>query len=188
MGFRNNSGWDLILQLKTINVFEVLQTCLSIQYFRNNLRICRRTSIFLSNHIYSLKTLHMPVIPQMFVDPGTLMSSTYIYSKYAAQKLFTVQTQYPCYDKYWYCLVFFLSTDMYREGRQSISSNEQTAAFYAYLSHTETYPGHHHIIVFDKVITNTGAYNTYSGIFVAPSTGMYVFLFYIHYPKFKNVR
>ncbi|XP_063417129.1 collagen alpha-2(VIII) chain-like [Mytilus trossulus] len=51
-------------------------------------------------------------------------------------------------------------------------------AFHAYLSKTETDPGHHHTIIFDSVLANSGnGYNNHTGAFTAPLGGMYVFAF-----------
>jgi hypothetical protein len=47
-------------------------------------------------------------------------------------------------------------------------------AFYTYMSHHETNPGHHQTIIFDHVVTNLGGnYNRHSGIFTAPDHGVY---------------
>lgn len=49
-------------------------------------------------------------------------------------------------------------------------------AFCSYMSMTEHSPSLHHIFVFDDVRTNIGsAYNKNSGMFTAPSDGVYVF-------------
>ena len=49
-------------------------------------------------------------------------------------------------------------------------------AFYAYISKDFTHIGNGHVFVFDTVVTNSGnAYNNYSGIFTAPSSGLYAF-------------
>lgn len=49
-------------------------------------------------------------------------------------------------------------------------------AFCAYMSTTEHNPSLRHIFVFDDVKTNIGSpYNKYSGMFTAPSDGVYVF-------------
>ncbi|VDI67489.1 Hypothetical predicted protein [Mytilus galloprovincialis] len=51
-------------------------------------------------------------------------------------------------------------------------------AFHAYLSKSEIDPGHHHTIIFDSVLTNSGnGYNKHSGTFIAPENGMYVFAY-----------
>lgn len=53
----------------------------------------------------------------------------------------------------------------------------EPVAFYAYLStHEAASSAIHHIIAFDKVITNVGnAYHPHSGTFIAPRSGLYVF-------------
>lgn len=53
----------------------------------------------------------------------------------------------------------------------------EPVAFYAYLSHHEAASSAvHHIIAFDKVITNVGnAYHPHTGAFIAPRSGLYVF-------------
>nr|XP_011427276.2 heavy metal-binding protein HIP [Crassostrea gigas] len=60
---------------------------------------------------------------------------------------------------------------------QPTSLPMERVAFYAYLStHDTTSSAIHHIIVFDKVITNVGnAYHPHSGTFIAPRSGLYVF-------------
>lgn len=60
---------------------------------------------------------------------------------------------------------------------QSRSVPVEPVAFYAYLStHEAASSAIHHIIAFDKVITNVGnAYHPHSGTFIAPRSGLYVF-------------
>ena len=54
-------------------------------------------------------------------------------------------------------------------------------AFYAYLSHSEPNPSLNHALIFDSVKTNVGGgYNEYSGMFTAPSSGVYVFTWAIY--------
>ena len=49
-------------------------------------------------------------------------------------------------------------------------------AFYVYLTHPENNPGKHHTIIYDYVVTNYGnGYNKYTGAFIAPRSGVYVF-------------
>ncbi|XP_062611248.1 cerebellin-3-like [Saccostrea cucullata] len=49
-------------------------------------------------------------------------------------------------------------------------------AFYSYLTHHESNPGHHQTIVFDSVITNVGGnYNRHTGTFFCPANGVYTF-------------
>ncbi|XP_056016220.1 complement C1q-like protein 4 [Ostrea edulis] len=73
--------------------------------------------------------------------------------------------------------------ETHRKGRlltsQSPSvSDVTTIAFYAYMSNTlpSAEATVHHVLIFDVVKTNVGnAYNPFSGIFIAPETGVYVF-------------
>lgn len=53
----------------------------------------------------------------------------------------------------------------------------EPVAFYAYLStHEAASSAIHHIIAFDKVITNVGnAYHPHTGTFIAPRSGLYIF-------------
>jgi hypothetical protein len=72
-----------------------------------------------------------------------------------------------------------LESDMNRK-RQTRTSSEPVA-FYAYMSHNEPSPSYHHSLIFDVVKTNLGGgYNEYSGIFTAPSAGVYVFTWTIY--------
>uniref|UniRef100_A0A8W8JDP1 C1q domain-containing protein n=1 Tax=Magallana gigas TaxID=29159 RepID=A0A8W8JDP1_MAGGI len=60
---------------------------------------------------------------------------------------------------------------------QSRSVPVEPVAFYAYLStHEAASSAIHHIIAFDKVITNVGnAYHPHTGTFIAPRSGLYIF-------------
>jgi hypothetical protein len=63
--------------------------------------------------------------------------------------------------------------------RQRISP--EPIAFYAYMSKNEVNPSNHHSLIFDVVKTNLGGgYNEYSGMFTAPSAGVYVFTWTIY--------
>lgn len=72
----------------------------------------------------------------------------------------------------------------------SISGTEHTrmsrivsepVAFYSYMASNEPNPSLHHAIIFDVVKTNVGGgYNEYSGMFTAPSSGVYVFTWTIY--------
>ncbi|CAC5384868.1 unnamed protein product [Mytilus coruscus] len=56
--------------------------------------------------------------------------------------------------------------------------DEEFDAFHAYLSKPEKDPGHHHTIIFDTVLANSGnGYNNHTGSFIAPVDGVYVFAF-----------
>ena len=57
----------------------------------------------------------------------------------------------------------------------------EPVAFYAYMSKSEPAPSNHHTLIFDVAKTNLGhGYNKYSGTFVAPSAGAYVFTWTIN--------
>ncbi|CAC5367220.1 unnamed protein product [Mytilus coruscus] len=61
------------------------------------------------------------------------------------------------------------------------ASEPQIVAFSAYMSKTEDNPSSHHTLVFDIAQTNIGnAYNKYTGSFVAPVAGVYVFALTIY--------
>nr|XP_022298826.1 uncharacterized protein LOC111107771 [Crassostrea virginica] len=54
-------------------------------------------------------------------------------------------------------------------------------AFYAYMSQREPNPSLNYALIFDSVKTNVGGgYNEYSGMFTAPSSGVYVFTWTIY--------
>ena len=53
----------------------------------------------------------------------------------------------------------------------------ESVAFFAYLSTYNSASSPHHILVFDKVITNIGnAFHAHMGTFIAPRSGVYVFI------------
>ncbi|XP_063411568.1 uncharacterized protein LOC134694487 [Mytilus trossulus] len=61
--------------------------------------------------------------------------------------------------------------------KKRLGLNDNIVAFYAYLSHGESQPGKHQILVFDVVKTNVGlSFNKYSGMFTAPVNGVYAFI------------
>ncbi|XP_076109037.1 cerebellin-3-like [Mytilus galloprovincialis] len=63
-----------------------------------------------------------------------------------------------------------------------------TVAFYAQLTTIETNVGMHHPIVFDHVILNIGkGYNKYSGTFIAPVSGIYVFTFTLYPNRYSSI-
>ena len=52
----------------------------------------------------------------------------------------------------------------------------ESVAFFAHFSSITPAGINHHILVFDKVITNVGnAYHSHTGTFIAPRSGLYVF-------------
>ena len=56
------------------------------------------------------------------------------------------------------------------------TSSSPAVAFYAYLSHSQSHLGSHHILTFDTVPTNIGGgYEPNTGTFSAPEPGTYVF-------------
>ena len=57
----------------------------------------------------------------------------------------------------------------------------EPVAFYSYMASNEQNPSLHHAIIFYVVKTNIGGgYNEYSGMFTAPSSGVYVFTWTIY--------
>ncbi|XP_052688839.1 uncharacterized protein LOC128167271 [Crassostrea angulata] len=57
----------------------------------------------------------------------------------------------------------------------------EPVAFYAYMSKSEPTPSNHHSLIFDVLKTNLGnGYNKFSGTFVAPFAGAYVFTWTIN--------
>lgn len=62
---------------------------------------------------------------------------------------------------------------MFSNGKRITTSTP--VAFYAYLSTSENAPSNRHTLVFDVIKTNIGrGYNKHSGVFTAPTTGVYV--------------
>ena len=60
-------------------------------------------------------------------------------------------------------------------------SASDSVAFYANMGRDEHKPSIHHAIIFDSVQTNVGdGYNGYSGVFTAPSSGVYFFTWTIY--------
>ena len=63
---------------------------------------------------------------------------------------------------------------------QPTTAPVETVAFFAYFSTHNDASSTHHILAFDKVITNIGnAYHPHSGSFLAPRSGVYVFIWTI---------
>ncbi|CAC5411857.1 unnamed protein product [Mytilus coruscus] len=62
-----------------------------------------------------------------------------------------------------------------------------TTAFYAYKSQHEPSPSPHHPLIFDTVVTNeNNGYHPFSGIFIVPVNGIYVFTFSIRVDCHSN--
>lgn len=77
-------------------------------------------------------------------------------------------------------LVFSISGLQKRLLLDSPIVHETPIAFYAYISHDFTHVGDNHVFVYDTVLTNSGhAYNNFSGVFTAPSSGLYTFAYSI---------
>lgn len=67
------------------------------------------------------------------------------------------------------------------ERHRSMRLSPEPVAFYAYMSASEPNPSLHHALVFDVIKTNVGGgYNQLSGMFSAPSSGLYVFTWTIY--------
>ncbi|CAC5380269.1 C1QL [Mytilus coruscus] len=69
----------------------------------------------------------------------------------------------------------------FRKARLLMPSNnafaEGVIAFYAYMSKSELNPGAHHTLIYDVTKTNAGhGYKEATGIFTAPTEGIYVFI------------
>ena len=81
-----------------------------------------------------------------------------------------------------YCKRYFVGRQRSpRPGHRSILAPVEAVAFYAYMSKPEPAPSNHHTLIFDVAKTNLGhGYNKYSGTFVAPSAGIYVFTWTIN--------
>lgn len=59
-------------------------------------------------------------------------------------------------------------------------TQKAVTAFYAYMNKNENIPGTHHTLIFNTAITNeNNGYHPFSGIFIAPEKGIYVFTFSI---------
>lgn len=81
-------------------------------------------------------------------------------------------------------IIITLNTRFLIVGRRLLIPNVTSAppikvtAFYAQLSQTEHVPSTHHTLIFDTVKTNqNGAYSKFSGIFTAPVSGVYCFMY-----------
>ncbi|VDH94637.1 Hypothetical predicted protein [Mytilus galloprovincialis] len=71
-------------------------------------------------------------------------------------------------------------TVKYRGKRRTESPKSTVIAFYAFMSKKITNPGVGRRLVFDVVKTNQGSgYNSHTGVFTCPKTGIYVFVWVI---------
>lgn len=67
------------------------------------------------------------------------------------------------------------------ERHKSMRLSPEPVAFYVHMSASEPSPSLHHALIFDEVKTNVGGrYNQFSGMFSAPSIGLYVFTWTIY--------
>lgn len=67
------------------------------------------------------------------------------------------------------------------ERPRNIRLTPEPVVFYAYMSNSEPNPSIHHALIFNEVKTNVGGgYNEFSGMFSAPSSGLYVFTWTIY--------
>lgn len=67
------------------------------------------------------------------------------------------------------------------ERPRNIRLSPEPIAFFAYMSNSEPNPSIYHALIFDVIKTNVGGgYNEFSGIFSAPSNGLYVFTWTIY--------
>lgn len=75
-----------------------------------------------------------------------------------------------------------LVSDATLQDLSTVPANEpRIVAFSAYMSTHEDNPSPHHTLIFDVAQTNIGnAYNKYTGAFVAPGEGVYVFAWTIY--------
>lgn len=75
-----------------------------------------------------------------------------------------------------------LKAEIERPRNKRLSPEPASAvAFYAYMSASEPNPSLHHALIFNEVKTNVGGgYNQFSGMFSAPSSGLYVFTWTIY--------
>lgn len=75
-----------------------------------------------------------------------------------------------------------LKAEIERPRNKRLSPEPASAvAFYAYMSASEPNPSLHHALIFNVVKTNVGGgYNQFSGMFSAPSSGLYVFTWTIY--------
>lgn len=75
-----------------------------------------------------------------------------------------------------------LKAEIERPRNKRLSPEPASAvAFYAFMSASEPNPSLHHALIFNEVKTNVGGgYNQFSGMFSAPSSGLYVFTWTIY--------
>jgi hypothetical protein len=74
--------------------------------------------------------------------------------------------------------IIFLLLDRRNSKRllMSVTPDQGTIAFYAYMSKNFGHVGNGHVYIFDTIVTNAGnAYNNHTGVFTAPRQGLYAF-------------
>lgn len=138
-----------------------------IKLLRNENRVLRADVKKMAVEIDNLKNrdTHMPKNSEEF----TISQNDSIKEDNSSNKLITKITTEIVSPK----------TDMKHSRNPRLSP--ELVGFYAYMSNAEPSPSVHHTLIFDEVKTNAGGgYNQFSGMFTAPSSGLYVFTWTIY--------